>query len=361
MQQQKRHFTKAITEWYEPDQRPLPWKAIKNPYHIWLSEIILQQTRVEQGMPYYLNFIEQYPTVIDLAQAEDDAVMKLWEGLGYYSRARNMLFAARHIVDVHQGQFPTNYKDILALKGVGPYTAAAIASFAYNLPHAVVDGNVYRVLARFFGIDLAIDSTPGKKTFAQLAQDCLDTNQPGRYNQAIMDFGATVCTPKNPSCIDCPLQNNCIAFADQRIQELPFKAKKIKKRQRFFYYLDIESDQGIIIHKRIEKDIWQALYQFPLIETSEDIVELSELEQEPLWKTLLPKGSYQLVSTSQPYQQMLTHQKIRARYLKIHLKDPVEIQLPEPYFFHPKSQLKQFAFPKIFDCYLEDNSLYLNL
>lgn len=361
MQQLKKYFTEALMQWYEPDQRPLPWKAIKNPYHIWLSEIILQQTRVEQGLPYYLNFVGQYPTVADLAQAEDDAVMKLWEGLGYYSRARNMLAAARHIMEAHQGQFPISYKEILALKGVGPYTAAAIASFAYQLPHAVVDGNVYRVLARFFGIDLATDSTPGKKRFAQLAQDCLDTAQPGHYNQAIMDFGATVCTPKNPSCMDCPLQNSCIAFADQRIQELPFKAKKIKQRQRFFYYLEIEADQGIIIHKRTQKDIWQALYQFPLIETSEDITDLTQLKQEAMWETLLPSGSYQLMSTSQPYQQTLTHQKIRARFLKIRLKENIEIQLPETYFFQAKSQLKQFAFPKIFDCYLEDNSLYLNL
>ena len=347
--------------WYEPDRRPLPWKGIKNPYLIWLSEIILQQTRVEQGMPYYLKFIEHYPTVVDLAKAADDAVMKLWEGLGYYSRARNMLAAARHIVEFHQGVFPSTYQEILALKGVGPYTAAAIASFAYQLPHAVVDGNVYRVLARYFGIDLAMDSTEGKKTFSQLAQACLDADQPGLYNQAIMDFGATICTPKNPQCEDCPLQNDCVARADDRVQALPFKVKKIKKRQRYFYYLEIESEKSVILHKRTQKDIWHSLYQYPLIETPADLGDLRALEQAGLWKILLPQKNYQLISISQPYQQTLTHQKIRARFLKIRLEKNTRIELPEGFFFQSKSQLKQFAFPKIFDCYLEDNSLYLNL
>ncbi|MEM6376857.1 MAG: A/G-specific adenine glycosylase [Bacteroidota bacterium] len=361
MQKQQQRFTESLMHWYEPDRRPLPWKGIKNPYFIWLSEIILQQTRVEQGMPYYLKFIEHYPTVADLAKAEDDAVMKLWEGLGYYSRARNMLAAARYIMDFHQGVFPSKHKEILALKGVGPYTAAAIASFAYQLPHAVVDGNVYRVLARYFGVDLATDSTAGKKTFSQLAQACLDIDQPDLYNQAIMDFGATICTPKTPQCGDCPLHNDCIARADDRVQELPFKAKKIKKRQRYFYYLEIESEDGVILHKRIQKDIWHSLYQFPLIETQVGVEDLRILEQESLWQALLKPNAYHLISTSQPYQQTLTHQKIQARFLKIRLKKSAQIELPEGFFFQPKNRLKQFAFPRVFDCYLEDNSLYLNL
>jgi A/G-specific adenine glycosylase len=361
MQKLRSHFTQLLLDWYEPDQRPLPWKAIKDPYFIWLSEIILQQTRAEQGMPYYLKFVEQYPNLADLAQAPDDEVMKLWEGLGYYSRARNMLVAARHIMQEHQGKFPAQYKDILALKGVGPYTAAAIASFAYNLPYAVVDGNVYRVLSRFFGIDIPTDSTEGKKVFAALAQECLDSSKPGIYNQAIMDFGATICTPKQSKCSDCPLKEHCIALAENRVEELPIKVKKIKKRQRFFYYLEIESQQKIMLQKRVHKDIWQSLYQFPLIEMTENLSDLKVLETQALWQELLGQKKHQIRSISKPYLQTLTHQKIMARFLKIQLSEIKDYLLPDNYFFHPGDRLQQFAFPKIFDCYLGDNSLYLNL
>ncbi|MCR9286527.1 MAG: A/G-specific adenine glycosylase [Bacteroidetes bacterium] len=226
---QKQFFTKKLMEWFSQNHRPLPWKGEKNPYYVWLSEIILQQTRVEQGLPYFEKFKSTYPTVAGLANAPEDEVMKLWEGLGYYSRARNLHFTAKYISKELGGVFPSDFEGILKLKGVGPYTAAAIASFAFDLPHAVVDGNVYRVLSRFFGIEKAIDSTEGKKEFSKLAQTLIDTKQPANYNQAIMDFGATHCKPSSPNCGKCLMSLNCFAFKNSKIESLPFKSKKKKK------------------------------------------------------------------------------------------------------------------------------------
>lgn len=353
-------FSKELMAWYDPQARPLPWKAIKDPYKIWLSEIILQQTRVVQGLPYYVKFIEAFPTIVHLAEAEDDKVMKLWEGLGYYSRARNMLAAARQVVSEHQGGFPSSYPEILQLKGIGPYTAAAIASFAYDLPYAVVDGNVYRVLARFFGIDTPIDSTAGKKQFAILAQQCLDKSQPGRYNQAIMDFGASLCKPKSPNCQSCPLQRKCRAWQEELIDLLPVKAKKLKKRTRYFYFLDVEAQQQTILQKRRGKDIWHSLYQFPLIETEGSLDSLAALRETPVWQSVLGDVEVNIASRSKVFQQVLTHQKIQAVFLKIELTELPEI-LSESYFCLPTAEIRQYAFPKIIDWYLRDNSLYLNL
>ena len=249
----KKTFTKKLLKWFVSNYRPLPWKGEKNPYLIWLSEIILQQTRVEQGLPYYEKFRKKYPTIKDLALAPEDEVMKLWEGLGYYSRARNLHTTAKFISKDLDGIFPKTHKEILALKGVGSYTAAAIASFAYNLPYAVVDGNVYRVLSRYFGIATPIDSTDGKKEFALLAQELLATEKPGAYNQAIMDFGATHCMPKQPKCITCLLNKKCKAFTENRIDILPVKTKKIKKRTRYLNYLIINQGNQVFINKRTGK------------------------------------------------------------------------------------------------------------
>lgn len=353
-------FTQKLMGWYDPTDRPMPWKAIKDPYKIWLSEIILQQTRVVQGLPYYEKFVEAFPTISELAAADDDVIMKLWEGLGYYSRARNMMTAARQVVQDYDGRFPDTYTDILSLKGVGPYTASAIASFAYELPRAVVDGNVYRVLARFFGIDTPIDSTAGKKQVAKLAQDCLDVEQPGRYNQAIMDFGASICTPRQPDCKHCPLQEKCQAYLQNTIQLLPVKVKKLKKRIRFFYFLDIQAANHTILQKRIHKDIWQSLYQFPLIETEKPLVKVHSLKDTPVWQELFSDIGPGIVSQSQSFEQTLTHQKIKAVFLKI---EPQELPktLPDTYFCVPLPEINQYAFPKIIDWYLRDNSLYLNL
>jgi len=221
-------FYNTLIYWYLHNKRDLPWRKSKNPYYVWLSEIILQQTRVAQGLPYFLNFTKAFPTVFDLAEAKENTVLKLWQGLGYYSRARNLHFSAKYIKNELNGIFPTTYKDLLKLKGVGDYTASAIASICFNEPTAVVDGNVYRVLSRYFGIKTPINSTEGIKEFKKLAQTLIHTKDPGTYNQAIMDFGATLCKPKNPLCNECPFANSCVSLEKNLINELPIKEKKVK-------------------------------------------------------------------------------------------------------------------------------------
>lgn len=350
-------FTQEILEWSTTINRPMPWKGEKNPYLIWLSEIILQQTRVEQGLAYFLRFKSNYPTIHDLARASEDEVFKLWEGLGYYSRARNLHATAKYISQELNGEFPTTYKEILSLKGVGPYTAAAIASFAYDLPYAVVDGNVYRVLSRYFGISEAIDSTKGKKIFAQKAQNLLDSKQAGRYNQAIMDFGAIQCVPKNPVCSKCPLHQKCVAFDQQIVGALPFKEKKLKKRTRFFNYLHLEQGNTIFLEKRTKKDIWQNLYQFPLIE-SDHLLDNIELSKTTLWGDLFGDTPISIMSASKVWKQTLSHQKINAVFWKIQLPAHFE-QKKIPYIPVDKENITSFAFPKIIDWYLSDNSLLL--
>jgi len=262
--------SKTLITWYQQNKRDLPWRHIVDPYHVWLSEIILQQTRVAQGLPYYLKFIENYPTVKDLAKASEQEVLNLWQGLGYYSRARNLHYTAKDIVQNYDGIFPGNYKDLLKLKGVGAYTAAAIASFCYNEPVAVLDGNVYRVLARLFGIDAPINSPEGQKYFKQLAQELIDKQNPGVYNQAIMEFGALHCTPSNPKCEICSMANDCMAYQTGKVNELPVKLKKIKIKKRFLHYFLVKYKDSIILEKRKSKDIWQNLYQLPLIEKKDD-------------------------------------------------------------------------------------------
>jgi A/G-specific adenine glycosylase len=349
-------FTQKLLEWFATNHRPLPWKGEKNPYKIWLSEIILQQTTVRQGMPYYERFVAKYPTVKDLADAPEDDVMKLWEGLGYYSRARNLHATAKHITYALNASFPNTYDSILTLKGVGSYTAAAIASFAYDLPHAVVDGNVYRVLSRFFGIETPVDSTPAKKEFTGLANSLLDKNRPADFNQAMMDFGATQCTPNNPQCHICPLQSECRAFKKDRVFVLPIKSKKLIKKERFFNYLVINQGDVVYIRKRTGKDIWQDLYEFLLIETSELIENLENTEG--VGYSEFPISNFKLLSKSQPYKQLLTHQKIIAVFW--------ELEAPPQYFLDSQCFLKierekltNFAFPKIIDTYMKIKVLNL--
>ena len=277
------NFSQKLLKWYKINQRNLPWRDVDDPYKIWLSEIILQQTRVQQGMPYYEKFILTFPTVYDLAKASEDEILKLWEGLGYYSRARNMHFTAKYIVEELHGKFPNNYADLLKLKGVGNYTAAAIASFAFKEAVAAVDGNVYRVLARIFGIKDDIMSNQAKKIFQSLANELIPKNQPDIFNQAMMDLGSMVCKPKQPLCETCFMQEECFAFRHDEIVNLPVKSKKIKVKKRFFHFLLLENaDKNIVIEQRSDNDIWKNLYQFPLIETnleaSEDVIQ-SEFEK----------------------------------------------------------------------------------
>ena len=272
------NFSKNITRWYSENKRDLPWRHTTNPYFIWLSEIMLQQTQVKQGLPYYKKFINAFPTVFDLAKSDEQNVLKLWQGLGYYSRARNLHYTAKYIANELNGKFPSTYTEILKLKGVGDYTASAIASIAFGEVTAVVDGNVYRVLSRFFGINTPINSTKGIKEFKALATNLIDKKEPALFNQAIMEFGAQHCKPKNPYCIVCPLQEACVAFQKNKISELPIKLKKTKIRSRYFNYLIFtDQKQNTLLEKRTAKGIWHNLYQFPLIETDKSL-DISEFE-----------------------------------------------------------------------------------
>ncbi|MBB3124155.1 A/G-specific adenine glycosylase [Mesoflavibacter sabulilitoris] len=262
------NFSTKLINWYTVNKRDLPWRSTNNPYYIWLSEIILQQTQVVQGTPYYHAFTSQFPTVFDLANANEEDVLKLWQGLGYYSRARNLHWSAKYIVNELDGVFPDTYKDILKLKGVGDYTASAIASICFNEVTAVVDGNVYRALSRIFGIETPINSTPGQKEFKALAQQLIDKQQPAIFNQAIMEFGARQCKPKNPDCSVCPFKTSCLALKENKIAVLPVKLKKTKVTKKYFNFIVIISkNEKTILEQRIGSGIWQNLYQFPLIET----------------------------------------------------------------------------------------------
>jgi A/G-specific adenine glycosylase len=343
------YFTKNLLLWHKNDNtRTMPWKEERNPYRIWLSEIILQQTRVAQGLDYYNKFIIKYPTVEKLANAEENSVFKLWEGLGYYSRCKNLIASARFIAFELGGKFPTTYESILQLKGVGPYTASAIASFAYNLPHAVLDGNVLRVLARYFGIEKPIDSTEGKKYFTELAQSLLDRASPALYNQSIMDFGATICKPQIPLCSTCILKSNCVAFKKNIAQNLPVKGKKLEKKKRYFYYIIAIFDNKIYLRKRTEKDIWQNLWEFILVEQTQKI-ELGDFLASTPYFDVVGKKSI-LKHNSIFYKQQLTHQTIEGVFLHVALKSPLK---NDSYIAVSKNELKKMAFPRLITNYFE--------
>ncbi|MEM7382715.1 MAG: A/G-specific adenine glycosylase [Bacteroidota bacterium] len=303
----KRLFADWLITWYQVNKRALPWRNTQDPYRIWLSEVILQQTRVLQGLPYYQRFVEQYPTVRALAKAPEEAVLRLWQGLGYYSRARNLHVCARMVVDQFNGTFPNNYKDLLRLKGVGPYTAAAIASIAFQEPVPVVDGNVYRVLARVFGVTEDIASTSGQKIFYALAQSLVPPQRADLYNQAIMEFGAIQCRPAKPLCQTCILRVYCVAFHTGRQQSLPVKSPTLKIKKRFFHYFVIQLGNEVYMKLRKEADIWQGLYDFYLVEDSQ----LKEADQ--LADNLVAlMGQHQLSITKEPrlYKHALTHRKL---------------------------------------------------
>lgn len=341
-------FAKIITDWYLTHKRDLPWRDTKDPYVIWISEIILQQTRVVQGYEYFRRFIGRFPDIRSLAGADEDEVMKYWQGLGYYSRARNLHAAAKSM----GGVFPVTYPEVLALKGVGEYSAAAICSFAYNMPYAVVDGNVYRVLARYFGIDTPIDSTEGKKQFKLLADQLLDRENPGIYNQAIMDFGAIQCTPQAPACLFCPLSGSCRALSEGRVAQLPVKQNKIKLTERFFNYLYVSSGAYTFIHKRTGNDIWKNLFEFPLIETPRAL-SVEEFVQLPAFRMLLAEGEEPQVSLVQgQVKQVLSHRIIYADFYKITLP---ENSLSFAGFQRIKqSELDHYAVPRLIARFLEN-------
>jgi A/G-specific adenine glycosylase len=343
----KQLFPTALLRWNaESNSRAMPWKGEKNPYKIWLSEIILQQTRVEQGLKYYENFIAAYPDVRSLADAPDTDVLKQWEGLGYYSRCRNLIETARFIFNDLDGIFPSTYEDIVKLKGVGNYTAAAIASFAYDLPYAVLDGNVFRVLSRIFDIHTPIDSTEGKKQFSLLAQKILPKQKAGEYNQAIMDFGAVICKP-TPECGNCFFTQYCRAYLSGKQDMLPVKEKRLKIRERWLNYFVLLYKDQVLLHQRDQKDIWEQLFEFLLIETDTacDPKQLSEILRKQYGiESKIPQSSFQI-------KQKLTHQQINFRFHKIELSKKANI----PGCFWAKSpEVDKYAFPKTLKQYIVD-------
>jgi A/G-specific adenine glycosylase len=308
-------FSDNLKLWYAAHKRDLPWRNTTDPYQIWLSEIMLQQTRVAQGLPYFLKFIDEFPTVFEFAAASESKILKLWQGLGYYSRARNMHFTAKYVVAHYRGQFPSTFKELKKLKGVGEYTASAMASFCFNEPKAVVDGNVYRVLARYFNISLPINSTEGIKYFKNLAAELLDENQPALHNQAIMEFGALQCVPKNPNCSICPLQDQCLAYAVQQVKELPKKIKKLKVKQSYFHYLVLKDASGnYLFEQRKGKGIWENLYQFPMFtsEKEEDEATIRHYFKENLGASIQLPQLY--LYNDQPIVHKLTHLHIKASF-----------------------------------------------
>jgi A/G-specific adenine glycosylase len=345
---QKNNFKKILLKWNrDKNSRDMPWKGEKDPYKIWLSEIILQQTRVGQGLDYYNRFVKEFPDINRLAKASDKKVFKMWEGLGYYSRCRNLLVTARYISKERKGEFPNSYDEIKDLKGIGPYTASAISSFAFNLPHAAVDGNVFRVLARVFGIKTATDTTEGKKQFTVLAEELLDKKQPGIYNQSIMDFGAVVCKPASPLCQSCPFCKSCFAYLNDQIESLPVKEKKITIKTRWFYYLVPEHNGELFIHQRTGKDIWHHLYEFYLFEAKKKI-SLRQITEQAL-KSGINAGPLQI---SPVYTQQLSHQYINAVFIPLHLKQKPSLLKAGQWV--KKSKLRQFAFPGVIRDFLKN-------
>lgn len=348
----KKLFTGKLIEWhFRENKRTMPWKGEKDPYKIWISEIILQQTRVKQGLEYYNNFIKEFPTVKSLALAPEESVFKIWEGLGYYTRCKNIVYTAKHIFnDLHE-QFPRTYNGLIALKGIGPYTAAAISSFAYGLPHAVADGNVFRVLSRYFGEAIAIDSAKGKEYFTRLANELLYKKDAAAFNQAIMDFGATVCKPQIPECSSCIFQKNCIAYKKGLVNKLPVKEKQLVRKKRWFTYFVFTIENEVLINKRTEKDIWQNLYEFYLFETSQEFFWENEKIEKWLHEQLGMK-TFSINDISPVFTQQLTHQNLFGQFIEI-TADRAPGAL-EHFIAVNKENLHSFPFPKFINKYLHN-------
>jgi len=341
------NFHNLLINWYLQNKRDLPWRNTTNPYQIWLSEIMLQQTRVAQGMPYFLSFTDAFPTVFDLAKAEEEQVLKLWQGLGYYSRARNLHKTAQYIATELNGVFPDNYKDLLQLKGVGDYTAAAIASFSYNEVVPVVDGNVFRVLSRYLDIETDIAQASAKKEFAALALELMPKDNPAIFNQAIMEFGALQCVPKNPDCSICIFNESCAALQKKKVNQLPVKLKKLKVRNRYFnYFMLSDAEENTLIQKRTAKGIWHNLYEFPLLETlqEEDFEFVSNAIQQESFFTN-PIISMRACNEKSIVHK-LSHQHLHIKFWKLNVKGKVENGIT-------KEQLKQYPFPIVIHNFIE--------
>ena len=344
-------ISRLLREWYQIYKRDLPWRSTSDPYIIWVSEIILQQTRVSQGLDYFLRFTERFPDVSSLAIAEEDEVLKYWQGLGYYSRARNLHAAAKDIKERFGGVFPRDYKDILSLKGVGEYTAAAIVSFAWNEPYPVVDGNVFRVLSRLYALDTPIDTLKGKKEFTVLAEMIMDSLYAGIHNQAMMELGALQCLPLNPDCANCPIHGYCLAYAKNEVSLYPVKQHKTKTRNRYFHYLYIKCKGRTWLHRRNNQDIWKGLYEFPLIETefAMDFVELQR--SEPFRKLFEGISNMQISVDLVNVKHILSHQVLYATFYQIEIEQ--ENNILQTYLSIPVDELEMYAMPRLIHIYLE--------
>ena len=338
--------------WYDAHHRELPWRATRNPYYIWVSEVILQQTRVAQGYDYFVRFVHRFPTVEALAAAPEDEVMRLWQGLGYYSRARNLHAAAGQVVQM--GGFPATYEAIRSLRGVGDYTAAAIASFAFDEPKAAVDGNVYRVWSRVFGVDEPIDTARGKQMITELAQTLLPSTQAAKYNQAVMEFGALQCVPKNPDCSACPFADKCVAWAEGRVALLPTKSHKTKVTPRYLTYLYIHTREALLLRKRTADDIWKNLYELPLIETPSSLSSeaLFATEEFAGWHAMLPSYVYRGVTDG--IKHVLSHRVLHASFHEFEVDG--SLLIPEGYVLVPFNRLDHYALPRLVERYLENKT-----
>ena len=337
-------FSNTLTNWYRNNKRDLPWRNTTNPYFIWLSEIILQQTRVEQGMPYFIKFSEQYPTVKSFSEASEDDILRLWQGLGYYSRGRNMLKTAKIVQQEFNGKFPTNYQDLIKLTGIGEYTAAAISSFSANEANAVVDGNVYRLLARYFGIDTPINSGKGKKQFQEIADELLNPKEAAEHNQAIIEFGALQCKPKNPNCEQCPFVYSCFAYQNKKISELPVKLKKLKIKERYFYFFLIVKEDQILLKRRSNEDIWAGLHDLPSIEFAEQ-TSVQLLNEHPNFNAWFSEGAT-IHAVSDQIKHILTHQRIFARFMHIENYNEIDLEA-NGWFWVQKDDLANYGQPKL--------------
>lgn len=344
-------FAPILEQWYALHKRDLPWRHTVDPYRIWLSEIILQQTRVAQGKPYYERFVEAYPTVVDMARTDERELLRLWQGLGYYSRARNLHQTARYVTDKLDGKFPDTYHELLKMKGIGTYTAAAIASFAFGERVPVVDGNVYRVLSRVFGVAEDITTATAKKTFAALAMKLIQSaSDPATYNQAIMEFGAIHCTPVAPDCLLCPVQQQCVAFMTGRQHLLPVKSKKAPVRERFFNYLIFRNNGRLALRERTARDIWQNLYDFHLQETDEPKTALRDIPLVDLIGQIVQEGL--LVAPPVESVQLLSHQRIRAKFYLIDVPDSLVTSLPIDLQWYLPTEISKLPKPVLITNYL---------
>lgn len=343
-------FSSILLKWYKVNARDLPWRNTPNPYYIWVSEVILQQTRVVQGISYYYRFIERFPTIQSLADAHIDDVMKVWQGLGYYTRARNLKAGAIQVVELYNGSLPTSYKELLNIKGLGAYSAAAVASFAFGEAVPAVDGNVYRILSRIFGIFTPIDSTSGKKEFFALANELISRTEPGRFNQAMIDFGALQCTPKSPACHNCPFSAYCYAYKNNLVTVLPIKRKKKPPVERFFYYFLINHKGHTFIKRRHQKDIWHSLYEFPMIETAATLGNEQLIERMGSLN-FLSGSTVKVLSISQPIRHLLSHRTIWATFIILEIDNPNYI-LSNEYVRVPIGGVSDYSLPRLIDIYM---------